>query len=727
MRTFRLLTAFVAAAVTSAASVASLPPVSPPVAPPVAEKKPVTDKYFETTVVDNYRWLENRDSPETQRWVTVEDQYARGYLESLPAYAGLKARLTTLTRGSSPYYESFSTAGGKLFGYYVDPKAQQPVIVTLDANANPATQHVVLDPNKLDAKGLTAIDWFVPSHDGRLVAVSLSKNGSEDGTLHIYETATGKEAGETIPRVQYPTAGGSLAWAADNKSFWYTRYPDESAKPEDRHFNLQAYFHTLGQDWTKDPLVLGTADGLPRIAEIFLDNRYAPNVVLTSVQKGDGGEWQQWVLEPGGKKHKVADFADQIVCATIGADGALYMISLKDAPNGKVLKLAPSATQLSQATTIVPESDAAMQTSAMQDGLSLSKSQLFVTYIVGGPNEVHSYDLDGKGPRKLALPDIAGFDNLVTLDDGDLLIEVSSYLTPDRYMRVRARDGQAEETKLARTSPAKFDDAEVVRIFATSKDGTKVPVSILRKKGTPLNGKNPMMLYGYGGFGISAQPHFADVNVRTWLDAGGVFAEANIRGGADYGERWHTSGNLTKKQNVFDDFAAAGQELIKEKYTDSAHLALRGGSNGGLLMGAIITQHPDLARAVVSHVGIYDMLRVELDPNGSFNTTEYGSVKDATQFKALYAYSPYHHVMPGTAYPAVLMMTGENDGRVNPMQSRKFTAALQAATSSHQPILLRINKTSGHGMGSSISERIDEAATWMSFLFAQLGMTLPKE
>ncbi|HKE96233.1 MAG TPA: prolyl oligopeptidase family serine peptidase [Povalibacter sp.] len=718
MRKFRLLAATISLAVTAASAANPAP-----AAPPIAEKKPVSDQYFDVTVVDNYRWLEDRDSPETQRWVAAEDQYARGYLESLPAYAPLEQRLTTLMRGTSPYYEGLSTAGGKLFGRYVDPKAQQPAIVTLDANADPATRHVVLDPNKLDVKGLTAIDWFVPSHDGRLVAVSLSKNGSEDGTLHIYESATGQETGETIPRVQYPTAGGSLAWAADNKGFWYTRYPDENARPEDRHFNLQVYFHTLGQDWRKDPLVLGTADGLPRIAEIFLYNRYAPDVVLASVQKGDGGEWQQWVLGTGGKKRKVSDFADQVVCATIGTDHALYMISINGAPNGKVLKLAPAATQLSQATIIVPESDAAMQISAGQEALSLSRSQLYVTYIVGGPNEVRSHGLDGKGAHKIALPDIAAFDNLVTLDDGDLLIEVSSYLTPDRYMRVR--NGKAEATKLAKTSPAKFDDAEVLRIFATSKDGTRVPVNIVRKKGTPLNGRNPTLLYGYGGYGVSTQPYFVDANVRTWLDAGGVYAEANIRGGAEFGERWHTGGNLTKKQNVFDDFAAAAQELIQQKYTDSAHLALRGGSNGGLLMGAMITQHPDLAHAVVSHVGIYDMLRVELDPNGSFNTTEFGSVKDPAQFRALYAYSPYHHVKSGTPYPAVLMMTGENDGRVNPMQSRKFTAALQAATSSHQVVLLRINKSSGHGIGNSISERIEEAATWMSFLFAELGMSLP--
>jgi prolyl oligopeptidase len=279
-----------------------------------------------------------------------------------------------------------------------------------------------------------------------------------------------------------------------------------------------------------------------------------------------------------------------------------------------------------------------------------------------------------------------------------------------------------EETQLATTSPVDFADAEVVSAFATSKDGTQVPVHIVRKRGLKLDGKRPLLLYGYGGYGVNIEPHFAGSQVRIWLDAGGVYAEANIRGGAEYGESWHTQGSLTKKQNVFDDFAAAAQYLIDAKYTDHDRLALRGGSNGGLLMGAMITQHPELARTVVSSVGIYDMLRVELDPNGTFNTTEFGSVKNPDQFKALHAYSPYHRVTKNTAYPAVLMMTGANDGRVNPMQSRKFAAALQAATSSKRPILLRISGSSGHGMGTALNERIDQGADMLAFLFDQLGM-----
>ncbi len=274
-------------------------------------------------------------------------------------------------------------------------------------------------------------------------------------------------------------------------------------------------------------------------------------------------------------------------------------------------------------------------------------------------------------------------------------------------------------------SPVSFDDAEVVREFATSKDGTKIPVNILRKKGIKLDGSNPTLLYGYGGYGISQVPVFAGAMRRVWLDAGGVYAIANIRGGSEYGETWHQNGMLTKKQNVFDDFAAAAEHLIAAKYTSHDKLAMMGGSNGGLLMGAEITQHPELMRAIVSAVGIYDMVRVELDPNGSFNTTEFGTVKNPDQFKALYAYSPYHHVVKGTKYPAVLMLTGATDGRVNPLHSRKFAAALQVDNGSDHPILLRTDRQAGHGIGSSLAQRIAEQTDELTFLFDQLGMSYP--
>jgi prolyl oligopeptidase len=299
------------------------------------------------------------------------------------------------------------------------------------------------------------------------------------------------------------------------------------------------------------------------------------------------------------------------------------------------------------------------------------------------------------------------------------MILTSTFLTPLGWSRYDPVEGEVRRTALFSSSPADFSDCEVVREFAISRDGTKVPLNIIRRKGTRLEGDNPVLLTGYGGYGISLSPSFRSRR-RLWLDMGGVVVVANLRGGGEYGEAWHTAGNLTNKQNVFDDFIACAEHLIKSKYTHPDRLSIEGGSNGGLLMGAALTQRPDLFRAVVSHVGIYDMLRVELDPNGAFNVTEFGTVTNPNQFEALYDYSPYHRVQAGTEYPAVMLMTGENDGRVLPYHSRKMAALLQASTASDKPILLRIN-TSGHGIGTALDETIAEDADVFAFLYSQLN------
>lgn len=319
-------------------------------------------------------------------------------------------------------------------------------------------------------------------------------------------------------------------------------------------------------------------------------------------------------------------------------------------------------------------------------------------------------------------PPVSVIDQVVPSGGDDVILRISSYLNPGAWWRFDAAQKKLVSTALVSTSASKFDDAEVIRAFAVSKDGTRVPMNIIRRKGTKLDGSNPTLLYGYGGYGISEKPYFLGSFGRAWLDQGGVYVTANIRGGGDYGEEWHSAGNLTRKQNVFDDFLACAQFLIQQKYTSPERLAILGGSNGGLLMGAALTQKPELFRAVVSFVGIYDMLRVELDPNGAFNVTEFGTVKDPDQFKALYAYSPYHHVKDGTAYPAVLFLTGENDHRVNPMQSRKMTARLQAASSSGRPILLRTSSSSGHGIGTALDEEVAENSDALAFLFDQMGV-----
>jgi prolyl oligopeptidase len=341
--------------------------------------------------------------------------------------------------------------------------------------------------------------------------------------------------------------------------------------------------------------------------------------------------------------------------------------------------------------------------------------------LLGGPSQLRRFDLDGKNGATISIPSISSVQELVAGENGLLLFRDQSYTEPAAWFQIEAGDLAPKATALRNTSPVSFADIEVTREMAPSKDGAMVPLNILRRKGTKLDGNNPTLLYGYGGYGLSMSPTF-DFTRRAWFDRGGIYVVANIRGGGEFGEEWHKAGNLTKKQNVFDDFAAAAQYLIDKKYTNSNKLALLGGSNGGLLMGALITQKPDLMRAVVSAVGIYDMLRVELAPNGAFNVTEFGTVKDPEQFKALYAYSPYHHVNDGTKYPAVLMLTGANDGRVAPYHSRKMTARLQAANKSDYPILLRTTSSAGHGIGTALSERIKQTADIDSFLFAQLDM-----
>jgi prolyl oligopeptidase len=324
----------------------------------------------------------------------------------------------------------------------------------------------------------------------------------------------------------------------------------------------------------------------------------------------------------------------------------------------------------------------------------------------------------------LPLPDVATVSEVQPLSDGTLLYSVETYLRPPYFSRFDPATERSVETLLAQRSPVSFNDAEVVRKFATSKDGTQVPLNIVRRKGTILNGANPALLNGYGGFSVSLTPQFLGAHTRLWLDGGGIFVVANLRGGGEFGEEWHGAGAVTHKQNVFDDFIAAARYLIDRNYTSPEHLAIIGGSNGGLLMGAVLTQRPELFHAVVSEVGIYDMLRVERDPNGSFNTTEYGSVKNPDQFKALFAYSPYHHVVDGTRYPAIFMATGENDGRVNPAHSRKMVAQLQGATAGG-PVYLSINSHAGHGIGSSLAVRVGQAADTFAFLFDQMGMRLP--
>jgi prolyl oligopeptidase len=607
---------------------------------------------------------------------------------------------------------------GILFALRFKPPAQQPVLIRLDSLNSPEKARVVFDPNKYDTNGVTAMDWYVPSLDGRKVAICLSQHGSEQGTLHFFDVETGKKITDEIPRVQYPTGGGSAAWIPDGSGIFYTRYPHEGEKPDaDINFFQQVWFHRLGAPVREDQYEIGK--DFPRIAEIDLQAREDGKWILATVANGDGGDYAHYLRNTSGKWEQLTKFEDGVKHAAFGRDDFIYLVSLKDAPRGKVLRLVPGA-ELSEATIVAPERKGVVQ------GVAPVEKGLYVSYLQGGPSELLYFERGSMRGKEIPILPVSSVGGLDSWHGNELVFGNTSYLHPFAWFTYNAADKKPRRTALFMTSPVDFNDIEVVREFATSKDGTKVPLNILRKKGLKLTGNNPTLLYAYGGYGISLTPSF-DSTKRVWFDAGGVWVVANLRGGGEYGEAWHKAGNLTHKQNVFDDFIAAAEHLIERKYTSSSKLAVQGGSNGGLLMGAFLTQRPELARAVVSQVGIYDMLRVELDPNGQFNVTEFGTVKDPEQFKALYAYSPYHRVKDGIKYPAVLLTTGENDGRVNPAQSRKMAARLQAATGSTAPILFRSTAAAGHGVGTALKERISEQADVLSFLFDQLGMEPSKQ
>jgi prolyl oligopeptidase len=682
---------------------------------PDTPKKPVASEYHGVTVEDPYQWLEADDDSQVKAWSDAQNQQTRKNLDSFPDRAAIEKQLQEWYAKTLPSYSSLVSRPGILFAMKFQPPKQQPLLVKLVSADDLKSEKVVLDPNVLDAKGTTAIDWFVPSSDGRYVAMSLSKGGSEDGTLHFYETATGKALPDTIAHVQYPTAGGSAAWNADGTGIFYTRFPRKGERPDaDLNFYQQIYFHKVGTPDTEDKYSIGK--DFPRIAEINLAASRDGKYILATVANGDGGDFAHFLLGPDGTWKQITQFSDQIKIARLGRDNALYLLSRADAPRGKILRLPLDVPEFKNAAEIIASGEAVIEQ------IVPSTDALYVADLLGGPSQIRRFDLNGKNETKISTPQISAVQELLALEDGSLLFRDVSYTNPAAWFHCLNGKTDPAKTALLSTSPVSFADIEVRREFATSKDGTKIPVNVLSRKGMKRDGNNPTLLYAYGGYGISMSPNF-DFTRRLWFDRGGVYVVANIRGGGEFGEEWHKAGNLTKKQNVFDDFAAAAEYLIKENYTRPGKLAIQGGSNGGLLMGAMITQHPDLFRAVVSSVGIYDMLRVELAPNGAFNVTEFGTVQDPEQFKALYAYSPYHHVVDGTKYPAVLMMTGANDGRVAPYHSRKMTARLLAANKSENPILLRTSSSAGHGIGTALSERIQQSADIYAFLFAQLGIS----
>jgi prolyl oligopeptidase len=695
-----------------AAGLASAQPFQYPETP----RKPVVDTYHGVKVAEDYRWLEDASDPAVRQWSLQQLQVTRAYLDALPQRPALKERLAQLMGNSPVRYFEFQQTRGGFFALKRQPPKNQPMLVVMKSAGDVASERVLLDPNVVNAKATTAIDFYEASLDGRYVAVSLSENGSEDGSAHVIDARSGEPLKDVVPRVAYPTGGGSFAWDEKSTGFYYTRYPqgDERAK-EDLHFYQQVWFHKLGTPPSADTYVIGKE--FPRIAETQLSTTRDGRYLLATVANGDGGEHAFYLRAPSGKWAKVADFADNVRSMSLGFDGRLYAVVRGATPRGQVIAMPLDNPRLASAKVVVSQGDDVIQS------IAPTTTRLYVVYLAGGPSEIRM--LDFASGKTSTLPSEPVSSNFIgeRLQGDEILVGSSSYISALAWYRY-SPGGELQRTALAAPSKVSFADCDAVREMAVSKDGTKVPVNIIMRKGTKLDGSNPLLLTGYGGYGIALSPRFAE-DRRVWLDAGGIYAVANLRGGGEFGEAWHFAGNLTKKQNVFDDMIAVAEHLVARGYTRPERLAAIGGSNGGLLMGAILTQRPELFRAIVSAVGVYDMLREELTPNGAFNVTEFGTVKDRAQFEALYAYSPYHHVRDATAYPAVLLTSGENDGRVEPYNSRKMAARLQAASSSGRPVLLRMSMDTGHGQGTPLRTRIDEEVDIYAFLMGQLDMVLP--
>jgi prolyl oligopeptidase len=706
----RLIVALLALALSSpalAAERAKLP------AKPKASKHTTFDTYWGEKVQDDYQYMEKGSDPKVSAWVKAQDSYTRRWLDNHPERKAILNRVVALTHSDSPDYYYGSYRNGAYFFIKDQPPNQQPFLVSLTSVMDVKTERVVVDPNVIDKTGGTSIDFYAPSADGRYVAVSLSKGGTEDGTLHFYETATGKPLADAIPKVNGGTAGGSATWNADQSGVYYTRYPYEGERPSaDLPFYQQIYFHKLGTAISADTYVLGKE--FPKIAEIELSTSPDGRYVLADVSNGDGGEHGYWLLTPGGAWTQVARFEDKVIEAKFGMDEALYLLSRADAPRKKILRLPLAFPDLQHAGVIIPESENAIES------YTPTATSVYVTEMVGGPTQMRVYDLKGKALDLVTMSEISTMSNAVRTTGDEVLVRSQSYTHPPAYYRYGPGRKALQETALAQSSPADFSDCEVRREFAEAPDGTKLPVNIIMKKGTKLDGHAPTILYGYGSYGLSEQPYFQP-DIKVWIEQGGIYVDASIRGGGEYGDAWHNAARLGTKKVSMDDFAVCARFLVEKGYTTKERLAIEGGSAGGLLVYGTAVHYPDFMQAAVAHVGYGDVLRTELAPNGEFNTTEFGTVKDSVQFRGMYSYSPYHHVKDGRPYPSVLALTGVNDPRVPAWETFKMVARLEA-TGSKNPVLMRVSYDSGHGIGTALSERDRQTADVLMFLFDRLGV-----
>lgn len=676
---------------------------------PMTRIDPVEDDYHGTKVADPYRWLEDGAAPEVQEWIAAQGAHTRRHLDALPGRAELKAQYEALWQYPITY--SVESYGDRLFWSHRGPGQDQPVIYTGAYAAGPHDGQLFLDLNQLNAEGTTALDWMTASPDGVLVAYGLSQGGSELSTLHVKNAVTGEQLADQIPR----TRASSIAWLPDNSGFYYSRLPEPGSVPAgDEAFYRRIFFHKLGEVPASDPLIFADESNKETWVSAGASSDNSTLFISTSLDwsKNDlymrplnAGLTDPWtILAVGEEGHTNADVA---------GDTLLLMTNVGH-PRYRILKAKISAPE--DRVEIIPEGEGVIQGFWIVDG------QLAVQTLENAYNKLRIYDLDGQLQREIEFPTLGTVSEITAHDTEPVLIcNFTSYTYATAVLKIRTDTGEVEVlSQLA--IPLAWDRYQVAQEWATSKDGTQVPMFIVSLKGLPMDGTNPTILYGYGGFNNSLTPGFSR-GALPWIEAGGIYVYTNLRGGGEFGKDWHEAGRLERKQNVYDDFYACAEHLFARGYTSPAKMAISGGSNGGLLVGVALTQRPDLCRAAICSVPLLDMLRYQHFLLGRLWVPEYGSADDPAQFGFIYDYSPYHRVVDGTKYPAVLFMSGDQDSRVDPLHARKMAARMQAATAGEHPILLRVEFNAGHGQGTPLSKSIDELTDQYTFLAHELGMT----
>lgn len=678
---------------------------------PVTSKVEQTDDYFGTKITDPYRWLEDDTASNTEAWVVEQNKVTRNYLDQIPYRDKLHSRLTALW--DYPKYSAPSKDGDWYLFYKNDGLQNQAVLYV--QNGLKGTPEVLLDPNKLSTDGTVALQATALSKNKKYFAYAVSASGSDWQEIYVMDFANKKLLQEKIAYVKFT----GISWLGD-EGFYYSGYEppkDEATKYSAKTEYQKVYFHKIGTPQSEDKLIYEDKDHPLRYvgAGLTEDERF---LILGISEGTDGSEVK--VLD---RKNEAAGFITVVPgfatnAYVIDNDGdKLLLQTNQGAANYKVVRVDPKQPGMANWEIVIPEQKEKLE------GVGTGGGKLFASYLKDANSKIVQYDYSGKLEREIALPGVgtaSGFG--CKKEDSSFFYTFTSFTYPSTVFKYDMASGK---TELYRKSEVKFnpEDYETKQVFYTSKDGTKVPMFITYKKGLKLDGNNPTLLYAYGGFNISLTPAFSVANM-VFIENGGVYCQANLRGGGEYGEEWHKAGMLENKQNVFDDFIAAAEYLIQEKYTSPARLAIRGGSNGGLLVGACMTQRPDLFRVALPAVGVLDMLRYHKFTVGWGWAVEYGSSDHKDQFDYLIKYSPLHQVKKGTCYPATMITTADHDDRVVPAHSFKFAAAMQEAQGCDNPMLIRIDTKAGHGAGKPTSKIIDEYADIWSFVFYNMGVQL---